>query len=145
MGPFSINREDLCWSDMGDFIVDLGDIKDTRSVRGKGFFEECQKRVASSNNDWKLKEDEGASLHVYKDRINNEVLWNEIKDSIVFCFTADGFLSPLDFAVHVAPVSATEVAVRIDFADNIKRHLDPSLHIMKVIYNLTGEGPYIMR
>ncbi|MDD3412425.1 MAG: hypothetical protein PHY47_00330 [Lachnospiraceae bacterium] len=145
MGPYSINREDLTWSDMGDFTVALGDIEDTRAVKGKGFIEECQRRIQSSFNDWKLRNQDGANLHVFKDRINNEILWNEIKDSIVFALTFDSFLSPLDLTVHVAPVSATEVAVRIDFSDNIKKHIDPSLHMIKVIYNLTGEGPFIMR
>jgi hypothetical protein len=130
---------------MGDLVISSGDIQDTRYTKGLGFIEECQRRISTSLNDWKLKEKEGASLHVYKDRINNQKLWREMSDSLIFCLTYDSFLSSLDFSVHVAPISATEVAARVDFSDNIKRRLDPKLHNIKIVYNLTGEGPFIMR
>jgi hypothetical protein len=145
MGPYTVDKQDMQWAEMGDFVVGSGDIRDTREIQGLGFIEECQSRVATGFGDWKLKPEEGANLHVFKDRLNNKNTWREIGDSITFALTYDSFLSSLDFKVHVAPVSTTEVAVRIDFSDNIKRRLDPKLHNIKIIYNLTGEGPFIMR
>lgn len=141
----TVGKQDFKWSDMGDFIVNGGDLEDTRELQGTGFIEEVQRRVKSGFGDWKLAEDDGANLHVYENRINNEATWRDISDAISFSLTKDFFLVPLDFQVFVAPVSTNEVAVRIEFSDNIRRQIDPKLHNVKIVYNLEGQGPFVMR
>ena len=141
----NVAKQDFRWSTMGDFVIQDGDISDTRELSGLGFFEEVERRIASSFDDWKLSANDGANLDVYKDRINEEATWKEISDSISFAFTSDFFLSAVDFKVYVAPVGINEVAVRVEFSDNIRREIDPRLDNVKVVYDLTGQGPFIMR
>jgi hypothetical protein len=141
----TIGKQDFKWADMGDFIVSGGDLADTRELQGLGFMEEVQRRIATGFGDWKLKEDQGANLHLYKDRINNKETWKDITDSISFSLTHDFFIGPVDFQVYVAPVGINEVAVRVEFSDNVKELLDQRLHNIKIVYNLIGEGPFIMR
>jgi len=141
----TIEKQDFKWSEMGDFIIEAGDIADTRDFLGMGFMEEVERRIATGFGDWKLKENEGADLHIYKDRINNKATWESITNSISFSLTFDFLLGPTDFQVFVAPVGINEVAVRLEFSDNIKEALDPKLRNIKIVYNLAGEGPFIMR
>lgn len=141
----TIGRQDFKWSQMGDFVVESGDLADTRELQGLGFMEEVERRIATGYGDWKLKEEDGADLHIYKDRINNEETWKAISDSISYALTADFFLGPVDFQVYVAPVGINEVAVRVEFSDNVRELIDPKLHNIKIVYNLDGEGPFIMR
>lgn len=141
----TVGKQDFKWSGMGDFIVSGGDLEDTREIQGMGFMEEVERRVNSGFGDWKLAEDDGSNMHIYEGRINNQATWRDISDAISFSLTKDFFLVPLDFQVFVAPVSTNEVAVRVEFSDNIRRQIDPRLHNVKIVYNLEGQGPFVMR
>lgn len=142
---YSITKQDLLWSDIGDFLVQTGDLRDTREMSGLGFIDEIERRIQSSFGDWKLKPEEGANLHIFRGKINNEETWGEIRDSISFALIADNFLTISDFEIYVAPISHSEVAIRIDFSDNIKRKIDERIQTIKVVYDLNGQGPFIMR
>jgi hypothetical protein len=142
---YVIGRQDFEWSGFGDFIVSGGDITDTRRMKGLGFIEEVELRVKSSFGDWKLEEDKGANLESYRGRMNNKTTWESITNSMTYSLTQDSFLSNSEFKVFVAPVSHNEVAIRIDFSDNIKLKIDERLHTIRMIYNLDGQGPFIMR
>lgn len=141
----NVLREDLSWADTGDFIFSGGDLQDTREKRGKGFIEEVSLRIGSSFNDLKIDPDKGANISEAEGMNNVKSTWDFIIDNIKYSLTKDAFLGLGDFEVNVAPVSVFEVAVRIDFSDNIKRLIDPAFFSVKVIYNLDGKGPFIMR
>ncbi len=141
----SVRREDLLWSSAGDFVFESGDIKDSRGISGVGFLEEVERRLKSSFGDWKTNETDGANMHLFRGRNNDDTTWSEISNSIIYGLTYDGFLASLDFEVFIAPVSYSEVAIRIEFTDNIKNMLDHRVQNIKIVYNLMGSGPYIMR
>lgn len=141
----SVKREDLLWSSSGDFVLDRGDLADSRGITGTAFVEEIERRLKTSYGDWKLRPVEGANMHLFRGKNNDQTTWAEISDSIIHGLSFDHFLSPSDFEVFVAPISHSEVAIRVEFADNIKTMIDDRVENIKIVYNLMGSGPYIMR
>jgi hypothetical protein len=141
----TIEKKDFRWSETGDFLVFGGDLRDTRELTGLGFIEEVEIRMKSGINDWGLEPEKGANLDTYRGAPNIKKTWEAISSSITYSLIFDAFLTAVDFTVYVAPVAATEVAIRIDFSDNITKGIDEKLQSVRMIYNLDGQGPFIAR
>lgn len=140
-----IRLTDLKWSQEGDFEIENGDIADTVNIAGRAFIQEITDRIKSSVGEWKLLPNKGANVDDYKGEINNEDTHNELQTAISFSFTRDRFLDQQDFRVLAAPVSSTEVAVRIDFDTSLTDVVPDSTIQVKVIYDTDGKGPFIIR
>lgn len=140
-----LNKIDFYWSDIGDFIIENGDIKDTRRTVGAGFLDEAIRRIKSSTGDWKLNPTDGASLSEHEGKINGPATWQEIKNSIIYAYTHDLFLYPDSFEVNIAPIDIDEIAIRIDFSQELSILLDTELPVIKMVYNLQTHQPFIMR
>ena len=141
----SLEKKDFNWSDSGDFVIQNGDIKDTRLNTGEGFLEEVARRIQSSAGDWKLEPVFGASLIKFEGENNDEDLWEAIESAIKHSLTLDMFLYPKSFTVNVAPIDVDEVAIRVDFNTELDIILGTELPAFKMVYNLTTHQPYIMR
>lgn len=136
---------DLKWAGVGDFIIENGDIADTLSVSGLAFIQQIEERVKSGYKDWKLNPMEGAGLDEFKGKVNSLQTQREIENSIEFSFTKDLFLDRQDFKVTAAPISHTQVAVRIDFDTSLTDVVPDSTILIKVVYDTDGNGPFIVR
>jgi len=140
-----LDMVDLSWSSSGDFIIENGDLADTFSTEGLGFIQEAEERVKSSAGDWKLLPEKGANIDEYHGEINNLDTWKSIESSITLALTADSFLNKQDFAITIAPITQTEIAIRIDFNASLTAIVPDSTIVIKVVYDLVGKGPFIIR
>lgn len=140
-----IRLTDLKWSQEGDFEVENGDIADTRYINGRAFIQEITERVKSSANDWKLQRNKGAGVDNFRGEINNIETQAQIENAIAFSLTRDRFLDQQDFTVMAAPVSTTEIAVRIEFDTSLTDVVPDSTIQLKLIYDTDGKGPFIIR
>jgi protein tyrosine phosphatase len=136
---------DLEWSSDGDFVLRNGDLADTKISKGRGFIQEVEDRVKSSTNDWKLLPRRGANIEEFHGEVNNQKTWKSIEAAISFSLVKDGFLEQQDFIVTAAPLSNTEVAVRIDFNASLTDTVPDSKIVVKVAYDLAGQGPFMVR
>jgi len=141
----SIERVDLNWSDSGDFIIQNGDIKDTRLNKGEGFIEEVTRRIKSSVGDWKLEPSFGASLGTFEGENNIEETWKRIESSLSHALTYDLFLYPRAFEINIAPIDSDEIAIRVDFTPELDILLGTELPTVKMVYSLSSHQPFIMR
>ena len=136
---------DLKWASGGDFIIENGDIADTYDIVGLGFIQDVEDRVKSSYQDWYLDPSRGSSIEEFEGEINNEDTWEGIENTVSLALQRGGFLHASDFTVTVAPIDEYSVAARIDF--NLE-DLDPVTNdslTIKIIYDLHGTGPFILR
>lgn len=140
-----IRLTDLKWSQEGDYEVENGDVADTRYIPARAFLQEVTDRVKSSANDWKLLKNKGANVDDFKGEINNSDTHAQLENAISFSLTRDRFLDQQDFQVLAAPVSTTEVAVRIDFDTSLTDVVPDSTIQLKLIYDTDGKGPFIIR
>jgi len=136
---------DFEWSLDGDFVVRNGDLADTVNSLGQGFIQEIEDRVKSSLDYWKLLPEKGANLDDFEGQVNNEKTWKRVEAAIDFSLTKDGFLEQSDFTVTAAPVSNIEIAVRIDFNTALTNVIPDSKIVVKVVFDLQGQGPFIVR
>ena len=138
-------KEDLLFSEIGDFIIENGDLKDTRYLRGIGFIEEVESRLKSSTNDWTLNPDYGANIGSFRGLSNSKVAWRRLEDSISYALTQDGFLLIGDFSVFAIGINESQVAVKIVFSDNIRKDIDYKIQDVRIVFDLLSDGPRIMR
>lgn len=136
---------DFEWSHDGDLVFRNGDIADTKISTGRGFIQEIEDRVKSSTKDWKLLPNKGADIEDFHGETNNESTWKRIESAISFSLTKDGFLEEQDFKTTAAPMSNTEVAIRIDFNTSLTNVIPDSKIVVKVAYDLLGQGPFMIR
>lgn len=136
---------DFEWSQDGDFVLRNGDLADTNISVGRAFIQEIEDRVKSSFEDWKLLPDKGANIEDFHGEINNKDTWKQMEAAIAFSITKDGFLDQQNFLVTVAPISNTEAAARIDFNTSLTDLIPDSKIVVKVAYDLLGQGPFIVR
>lgn len=141
----NLDRIDFYWAEAGDFIIENGDIKDTRLTLGAGFIDEVERRIKSSVNDWKLDPRFGASINRYQGQINNDQTWRQIQGSIAHALTKDLFVYPDSIEISIAPIDIDEIAIRVDFTKGLDILLGEDLPTVKVVYNLQTNEPYIMR
>ena len=140
-----IELVDISWSSEGDFIINNGDLGDTFQNIGKGFIQEIEDRVKSAFKDWKLLPNRGSDLNEFEGQVNNEDTWRDIELSISLALTRDSFLEQQDFVVTTAPLSNTQIGIRIDFNVALTNIVPDSTITVKVIYDLKGLGPFIIR
>lgn len=140
----SVLKEDLRWSDAGDFTIKNGDIEDTRQSPGMGFRDECKRRIKSAMGDWKLSPKDGASLWTFEGEANDDQTWNRISYRIAAALTQGMFLTASDFSVIVAPISTDSVGIRIDFSDSLSSVLGFIIDQISVVYSLEGNLPYFV-
>ena len=140
-----INLTDLKWSNEGDFIVENGDLADTKNIEGLAFLQEVSDRVKSSFADWQLMPEKGANLDEFIGMINSSSTQKAIEDAISFSFTKDNFLDRQDFQIAAIPVDNTQIAVRIDFDTSLTDVEADSTIQFKLIYDTSGKGPFIVR
>jgi len=140
-----INLIDMKWSFDGDFLLENGDIADTSSQAGLGFIQEVKDRVTSSFGDWRLLPGRGSDIDEFHGQINNQNTWENIERAITFSLTSDLFLDKQDFAISIAPITESEIAIRIDFNVSLTGAPPDSTIVLKIIYDLTGKGPFIIR
>ena len=136
---------DFEWSIDGDFVFRNGDLADTKISVGRAFIQQVEDRVKSSARDWKLELSKGANIEDFHGEINNEDTWKKIEAAIAFSLTKDGFLDQQEFLVTAAPLSNTEVAARIDFNTALTNVIPDSKIVVKVAYDLLGQGPFMVR
>ena len=141
----AINKQDFLWGDIGDLIIENGDIKDSRLDGASGFLDEVKIRVSSSVGDWKLSPEKGASLPFFEGRTNNEKTRSEIITSITESLLAGGFLHARQFNVSVIPISEDEIAIRVDFSRELSILIDEEIDGIKLVYSLSSNMPLIMR
>ncbi len=136
---------DFEWSPDGDFVIRNGDIADTTNSNARAFIQEIEDRMMSALNDWKLLKNKGANLEDFEGLINNERTWAQIESAVSFALTKDAFLDEQDFIPTAAPVSNDEVAIRIDFNTSLTNVIPDSKIVVKVVFDLQGRGPFIVR
>jgi hypothetical protein len=136
---------DFEWSADGDFVFRNGDLGDTKISTGRGFIQEVEDRTKSSFSDWKLLPNKGANIEDFHGENNTEEVWKRVESAVGFSLTKDGFLDQQDFLVTVAPVSNDEIAVRIDFNTSLTDVIPDSKIVVKVTYDLLGQGPFMVR
>lgn len=141
---YNIFREDILWSEHGDFIIENGDIKDSRVIPGSGFLDEIMRRLKSAIHDWKLEQDYGANLNIFEGEQNNEETWLAITNQIVDSLTRK-FLMPNQIEVNVIPATSEEIAIRIDFSKEIQTIFGIDLPSVKMVYNMTTNNSFITR
>lgn len=141
----NISIVDFKWSADGDFDLENGDIATTSAMPAKGFLQEVIDRIKSSTNDWRLQPRKGANVDDFQGEINNRQTHRRIENAISFALTYDLFLARQDFKVTAAPVSNSQVAVRIDFDTSLTDTVADSTIQVKVIYDTNGKGPFIIR
>lgn len=141
----AIGIVDLKWSNDGDFTLANGDLADTIHVTGSGFLQEVEDRVKSSSGDWKLYPSKGSNLEDFKGENNDPLTWALIEQSITYALTANQFLNKNDFKIVIAPISPDEIAIKIDFDVSLTEVQPDSTISIKMIYNLDGNGPFIIR
>lgn len=141
----SATKNDLSFSKNGDFIVEHGDLKDTFDLEGLGFIEEVEIRVQSAPNDWYFEKEKGAGLDVYEGRMMSPALAENIRESITYALTYDGFLTTNNFRVDIAPIDVDELAVKIVFSDNITKYVDYKIQDVRIVYDLKTGIPKIVR
>lgn len=142
------NRIDLVdfeWSQDGDWVFRNGDLADTKISIGRGFIQEVEDRAKSAFEDWKLLPNKGANIEDFHGEINNQDTWSRMEAAVSFSLTRDGFLDQQDFLVTAAPVSNTEAAIRIDFNTSLTDVIPDSKIVVKVAYDLLGQGPFMIR
>lgn len=135
---------DLRWSLDGDYTLLNGDFSTTESVPGKAFLQEVSDRVISSSGDWKLFPRKGANVDDFIGEPNNPTTQARIENAISFALTRDKFLDQQDFAVTAAPISQTQVAVRIDFDTSLTNIIPDSTIQLNIVYDTDGKGPFIV-
>jgi len=135
---------DLRWSLDGDFVLVNGDLVDTNAVRGKAFLQEVADRVISSVGDWKLLPQKGSNVDSFIGEPNINTTHARIENSISFALTKDRFLDQQDFKVTAAPISLTQVAVRIDFDTSLTDVVPDSTIRLNIIYDTEGKGPFLV-
>lgn len=140
-----LSKVDFYWSDSGDFIIENGDIKDTRKTVGAGFIDEVHRRIRSSVGDWKLSPEDGASLHNFEGEPNNDKTWAKIYESILYSLTNDLFVYPDSVKISIAPIDSHEIGIRVDFTEDLDILIGSELPSVKLVYNLSTNQPYIMR
>ena len=140
----SVLKEDLRWSDAGDFTIKNGDIEDTRSSPGMGFRDECKRRIKSAMGDWKLSPKDGASLWTFEGEPNNKETWDKVSYRIGNALTSGMFLLTSDFRVVVAPISVDSIGIRIDFSEYLSSTLGFIIDQISVVYSLEGNRPYFV-
>ena len=140
-----LNLIDMKWSSDGDFLVENGDIADTSNKVGLGFVQEAEDRVKSSLEDWKLYPGRGADIDIFHGEINNEDTWENLERAITFALTSDLFLDNQDFSVTIAPIAESEIGIRIDFNTSLTDTVPDSTIVVKIVYDLAGKGPFIIR
>lgn len=136
---------DFEWSSDGDWVIRNGDLADTKISTGRGFIQEVEDRVKSSFEDWKLQPKRGSNIEDFHGENNNQRTWKSIEAALGFSLTKDAFLDQQDFIVTAAPLSNTELAVRIDFNTSLTDAVPDSKIVVKVAYDLAGQGPFIVR
>lgn len=136
---------DLKWSLDGDWVLLNGDFASTESTPGKAFIQEVSDRVISSAGDWKLLPQKGANVDDFVGEPNNETTQARIENAISFSLTRDRFLNQQDFTVVAAPISQTQVAVRIDFDTSLTNVVPDSTIQLNIVYDTDGKGPFIVR
>jgi hypothetical protein len=140
-----IKLTDLKWSIEGDFIIENGDLADTKNIAGLAFLQEVSDRVKSSFADWELMPDRGSNLDEFIGSINSARTQKAIEDAISFSFTKDNFLDRKDFQIAAVPIDNTQIAVRIDFETSLTEFDTDSTIQFKLIYDTSGKGPFIVR
>lgn len=136
---------DFEWSQDGDFVFRNGDLADTKISTGRAFIQEVEDRAKSAFDEWKLLPNKGANIEDFHGLNNNEVVWKQIESALSFSLTKDGFLEQQDFVATAAPMSNSEVAVRIDFNTSLTDVIPDSKIVVKVAYDLLGQGPFMVR
>lgn len=142
---FNVLKKDFLFSRNGDFTIKNGDIEDSSKLNGLGFLEEVELRIKSSYGDWYFEVNKGANLHLFEGRIINVSLLESIKESIQTALTYDDFLVTNDFVVLVMQTDINEVAVKIDFSDNIQKYVDYKIQDVRMIFDLKSGTPKIVR
>jgi len=141
----AISLVDFEWSSDGDFVIRKGDLSDTYDSTGKGFVQECEDRIKSEQFDWKLLPTKGANLIDFFGENNTEKTRKTIEEIIKTSLTEDGFLDSSDVSVYAAPLSSTEIVVRVDIDTQGIEEIPDSEIIIKIVYDLQGQGPFILR
>lgn len=145
MIEFRLDIVDMRWSSSGDFVVHNGDLADTSDEVGRGFIQEIQDRTMSSFGDWKLLPGKGSDIDEFHGNINNEETWDNLERRLTFAYTNDLFLDKQDFSITIAPITESEVAIRIDFNTALTDIVPDSTIVLKIVYDLSGKGPFIVR
>jgi hypothetical protein len=141
----NIKKNDLLFSKLGDFELKNGDLEDSTDILGLGFLEEVEIRVKSSTNDWYFEEDKGANLPDFEGRMINETLIEDIREAVTSSLTYDDFLASVDFSVDAKGIDLHEVAVKINFSDNIKKYIDYRIQDVRMVFDLRNGIPKIVR
>jgi len=136
---------DFEWSQDGDFVFRNGDLADTKISTGRGFIQEVEDRAKSAFDEWKLLPNKGANIEDFHGLNNDSDVWKQIESALSFSLTKDGFLEQSDFIATAAPMSNSEVAVRIDFNTSLTDVVPDSKIVVKVAYDLLGQGPFMVR
>lgn len=141
----NIKKNDLTFSKHGDFTIESGDIQDTTGFLGLGFIEEVELRIKSSADDWYFEPEKGASLSEYEGRMITPALIENLRESISNSLTYDDFLVSSDFFVSISVLDLHEVAVKLNFSDNIKKYIDYRIQDVRMVFDLRNGIPKIVR
>ena len=142
---FNMQKEDILFSRNNDFSIKNGDLEDSLGIPGLGFLEEVELRIKSSYGDWYFDEQKGANLYLFEGQMITVSLLENLRESIQTALTYDDFLITNDFKVSVAQIDMDEVAVKIEFSDNIQKYIDYTIHDVKIIFNFKNGTPKIVR
>jgi len=136
---------DLHFSAYGDFKLQGGDFVTTVGTEGGAVIQEIQDRVKSYPGDWLIMPRRGCLMSDFAGEPNNAETHSEIESAIKTALSYDRFLVGNDFEVLVAPVSRSQIGIRLDLVSPIGSEYLRSTKTIKIIYDLDGDGPYIGR
>jgi len=145
MNTSKLYMSDFYFNDAGDFRLDKGDFAVTQIDDGVALAQEIQDRIKSYPGEWLVYPTRGSIISEAQGSPNNRETHSAIEDAIRMALTFDLFLNQDDFSVLVAPVSTSQVAVRIDFSDQGLSRSSRRQSTVKIIYDLDGTTPYIGR
>jgi len=100
-----------------------GDLKDTSYSVNRSTWQECRERVRSSQGDWALIPDHGASISRLLGKMNNRITAEEGKTSIISSLTRNGFLPIGVITVNYIPLSNDWILYRIKIGSTMALQL----------------------
>lgn len=105
---------DLHWGQEGDFkLGENGDIQKATSDGGRVAKQTIVKRLQSSNGDWIMNPQFGATLDRFAGMPNTRDTGERIKAAVKSALMEEGVVSPRELTVDVVPSGLTRVTVLI--------------------------------
>jgi hypothetical protein len=139
-----IEKVDIRWSQVGDFILKSGDIEDSSKNFGEAFIQEVRTRISNAIGTWKTNPIIGSNIDEFEGQPNTPLTGQRLQADATFALTKDGYLNINEFEITPVPIAETQILMRIQFRGILTERLPDSKIILNIIFDLTGKGPFIV-